>query len=104
VFAFEAAAVQKLKIRHIATVAEPLQQPVLSAGTFFKNGWLDARQTDSPEARQRWAHDSCPLLKDRPAARERAQSQPRGGGCWYHLKRAFRPEADPYKEGRNKSQ
>ena len=25
-------------------------------------------------------------------------------GAWYHLKRAFRPEADLYKEGRNKSQ
>ena len=40
---FEATADEKLKERQMATVAESVRQPLISAGKFFKNGWAPGR-------------------------------------------------------------
>ena len=43
---FEASTGQKLKVRQMATVAEAVRQPLLSAGKFPKNGWTPGRDAN----------------------------------------------------------
>lgn len=42
---FEATTCEKLRIRQMATVAESVRQPLISAGKFFKNGWTPGRSS-----------------------------------------------------------
>ena len=43
---FEASTGEKLKVRQMATVAEAVRQPLLSAGKFLKNGWTPGRDAN----------------------------------------------------------
>eukprot|EP00435_Cladocopium_sp_Y103_P022540 s3267_g5.t1 len=42
---FEATRGERLKVRQMATVAESVKQPLISAGQFFKNGWTPGRDS-----------------------------------------------------------